>query len=62
MHDVVGQSREGMNYTVNGMNDVAFLLTGYIVGHFIGCDYNYKHRVYVRERVFHEQRIQWQGR
>ena len=44
MHGVVGQSREGMQYTANLINDGFFLLAGYLFGHFYGCDYNYKHR------------------
>ena len=32
-----------------------FGLTGYVMGHLMSCDYIYKHRVYVRERIHFEQ-------
>jgi len=37
------------------LNDLMFGLTGYVMGHLMSCDYIYKHRIYVRERIYFEQ-------
>jgi hypothetical protein len=44
-----------LNFTVSVLNDFTYGLVGYFLGHFMACDYIYKHRRYVRERVYYEQ-------
>ena len=53
---------EGLEYAVretemsmNILNDAMMGLIGYFCGHFVACDYIYKHRQYVLQRVYLEQ-------
>ena len=43
------------NMLGNVMNDIGFALLGYIGSHLISCDYIYKHRQYVIERLHFER-------
>ena len=37
------------------LNDLTFALIGYFSGHLIACDYIYKHRQYILERLYFER-------
>lgn len=39
---------------INILNDLMFGLIGYFCGHLLSCDYMYKHRQYVLQRIYYE--------
>ena len=47
---------------MNIINDALSVAIGFFAGHFIANDYTYKHRVYVLERLYYEQSIDYRGR
>ena len=44
------------------LNDCVSAFSGYLFGHFLANDYTYKHRMYVLERLYYEESIQYRGR
>lgn len=44
----------------NALNDFICGITGYLTAHFICCDYIYKHRQYVIERISFEKEFGFQ--
>lgn len=44
-----------MNFLVNVINDAILIFFGYTIGHLIACDYIYKRRTYIMERLYFEK-------
>ena len=43
------------NFVMSMVNDLMAGIFGFFAGHFVACDYIYKHRQYVLERLYFER-------
>jgi hypothetical protein len=49
------EAKRESEFLINIFNDAVSALLGFTIGNLIACDYIYKHRTYVVERLFFEQ-------